>query len=625
MSTPFSSELSQLLENYQLQAAELSQDIKAVLSELDQKLLAHNSSPTQKSSEAFDELKHAHGAALVHFDKHVIDISDSARKLLLGGERPPTEQSSAPLTLNDLGLSQLDDACKQAQYMHGHHELHIDTRRHDGKPLWLKLELEQAADKSWFLLITDETELKLTQARLKYLSTHDELTGLANKNRFIQRSENALSRRSRDRFYRFAILIINFQPKAEEAERHSLHLNDHFLVEIGKRLHRCLRPQDMAAHLSTDDFAILVDDCATEENLQSYIAELEEALDKPMELDGEIAACSPTIGGVLVDSQYQTAEQILQDADSALIFAKKQNHRFYLFDLQLLNENKHISDVETRLRIALKQEHLELHYQPIVNLTSWRTVHLEALLRWNMSKTHTILPAEFINHANKSSVIHSLGQWVVDTACKQLATWQKQVSPLIGMSINISSRQFSSKQLIKDLESSLTAHPLQPDSLKLELAEISLLQEDNKHIEQLNEIRKLNCELLIDDFGCGFSSMNHLHQLPLSTVKIDRSLIAALNSLEDSNAIVKAIIHLAHNLGLSVIAEGVETKGQLESLLAMGCDMAQGFLFSEAKNSENTAELLHKDWQEHVQKKEDDELDRSPPTILTSWLKRRAS
>lgn len=460
------------------------------------------------------------------------------------------------------------------------HWLHITTTHieFDGKSCWLGSAV-------------DISERKMSEARLKFQASHDPLTGLPNRAAFQERVSSGLARASRDRFYKFAVLYINIDRFKIFNDSMGQLFGDQLLLELSKRLSLCLESTSIAARISGDEFAVFLSDIYNEESVASSVEAIQTAITEPINFDGHETNCNASIGVVMANHSYEKPEQILRDASIAMYKAKTGENRGYrFFSTDMREHAKRILQTENELRSAIKNDALSLFYQPIVNLETGDIAYFEALIRWHKSASVIISPLDFIPLAEESGVIIPLGRWVVNEAGKQLQAWQAAGWSDIGMSINVSGKQFHSGHISADVQSMMSRYKLQPNSFKIEITESSMIQNSEIIQDQLQRLKELGCHLLVDDFGTGYSSLSYLHQFPIDCIKIDRSFTANLRQEEETHEIVRAITNLAHNLNLSVVAEGVETKEQAEILKRIGCDHAQGYYFSKPMRAE---EALH--------------------------------
>lgn len=447
----------------------------------------------------------------------------------------------------------------------------------------------------WLASAFDITERKTSEARLKFLASHDQLTGLPNRSRFQERISSALSRASRDRFYKFAVLFINIDRFKVFNDSMGQLFGDQLLLELSKRIRLCLDITGMAARVSGDEFAVFIDDVMNAEGVLSSAKAIQAGISEPFHFENQETVCNASIGMVLADRRYQKPEHILRDASIAMYHAKEnETPSFRFFDPEMHEHAKRIVETESELRVAIRKQTLELYYQPIVRLKDGAVSYFESLIRWNKTSSKVISPLDFIPLAEESGVILPLGRWIVNKAGEQLARWQNEGFPHIGVSVNVSGKQFQSQEISEDVKGLLKEKDIRENSLKIEITESSMIQNSETIQDQLQNLRELGCDLLVDDFGTGYSSLSYLHQFPITCIKIDRSFITTLRQDEDSQEIVRAITNLAHNLRLDVVAEGVETREQAEILKKIGCDYAQGFYISPPLQADDATAFLNK-------------------------------
>ncbi len=472
----------------------------------------------------------------------------------------------------------------------------VEIFTEDGESRWLYITATRSRYSGvpcWLASAFDITERKTSEARLKYQAYHDQLTGLPNRARFADRIEASLSRSSRDQYHRCAVLMINIDRFKVFNDSLGQLFGDQLLLEMSKRLRKSLDTTNMAARISGDEFAVFLDDIREQHEVSVAIKEIQSCIEAPLVMDNHETVCSTSIGAVIAGMHYEKAEHVLRDAGIAMYHAKREVHSSHVFfDRSMHERAQQVLEIETELRLAIRRQTLELYYQPIIDLKTGLPVYFEALIRWRKSPSILVSPADFIPLAEESGVILSLGNWVVDQACERLAAWNELGYGHVGLSINVSGKQFEKAQIADEIADALARHAVAQNRLKVEMTETSMIENSINIREQLQKLRDCGCELLVDDFGTGYSSLSYLHQFPIDCIKIDRSFIANINCEEDSIEIVRAITHLAHNLNLTVVAEGVETESQLEALQTLGCDFAQGYYFAPPLSKEEAEKLL---------------------------------
>ena len=441
---------------------------------------------------------------------------------------------------------------------------------------------------------TDITERKRMEDQLLYDAFHDALTGLPNRALFMDRLKYAILRAKRRKDYLFSVLFLDFDRFKVVNDSLGHMVGDQLLIAIARRLETCLRPSDELARLGGDEFTILLDDIRDVSEATAVAEHIHQALKLPFNLNGYEVFTTASIGIALSATGYDRPEELLRDADTAMYRAKEHGKaRHAVFDTAMYNCAVALLQLETELRWAIERQELQVYYQPIVSLTTGKIVWFEALVRWQHPEQGLISPAEFIPVAEETGLIIPIGQWVLRESCYQLRQWQQQFRshPPLTISVNLSGKQFSQPDLVEQIDQTLKETGLSPGSLKLEITESGIMQNADSAAALLEQLKVLKIQLCIDDFGTGYSSLSRLHQFPINTLKIDRSFVSEMTDNGENAEIVQAIITLAHNLGMDVIAEGIETAEQLAQLRMLQCEHGQGYFFSRPLNSK-TAEML---------------------------------
>jgi EAL domain-containing protein (putative c-di-GMP-specific phosphodiesterase class I) len=317
----------------------------------------------------------------------------------------------------------------------------------------------------------------------------------------------------------------------------------------------------------------------------------------PFPVAGRELLARASIGIAFSDSSVSDADEIIGYADAAMYHAKNQSETAYrLFDRSMIEQNTQRLELGTELANAIRREELTLHFQPIINTTSWLTDGFEALLRWNHPVHGSVSPATFIPIAESNGLILEIGLWVLRAACTQATKWNKQFARDVMVCVNVSMRQLGSIGFVESVASILETTQLEPRLLKLEVTESLLMQSPEETIDLLMQLRATGVSLAIDDFGTGYSSLSYLHQMPLDVLKIDRSFVSQMCESQKHLAIVRTIVGLANSLSLRVVAEGVESAEQASLLTELGCDFLQGFLYSKAVSSSVATALIQSKW-----------------------------
>jgi diguanylate cyclase (GGDEF)-like protein/PAS domain S-box-containing protein len=426
----------------------------------------------------------------------------------------------------------------------------------------------------------DITDRKQAEARIEFLAHHDALTGLPNRVLLRDRFEHALamSERSHSRVAMLFLDLDNFKVVNDTMGHAS---GDQLLLEVVKRLSRCMRESDTISRQGGDEFILLLNDIPDQETVERIAGEILERLAEPVEINGHMLNASGSIGIVIYPEDGRDFDGLLQKADTAMYNAKNAGRNTYRFfdDQMNLQAHEHLL-LQNRLHQALFRAEFYLHYQPQLEIDSGKVIGVEALLRWNNPELGEVVPARFIPVAEDCGLIVPIGAWVMEEACRQAQSWRQAGWPDLTMAVNLSALQFRRPGLIETVAGALERSGLPPHLLELELTESILLQDAENNLDTVRQLKALGVRLSIDDFGTGYSSLSYLKRFAVDKLKIDRSFVRDIGTDPDDAAIVRAVIQLARSLRLGIIAEGVETQEQLAFLREEGCQEAQGFLFS---------------------------------------------
>ena len=423
-------------------------------------------------------------------------------------------------------------------------------------------------------------QLEEVNAQLQHVAMHDALSGLPNRLLLADRLSQAIAQAERHQ-NRFAVFVVDLD--RFKAINDSLgHLaGDAMLKEVARRLASVLRKADTLARLGGDEFVLVLNEIASAQDVETIAGRVLADIARPVKLSDLELHTSASIGISLFPADGTDAETLLQHADAAMYHAKKNGRNTYqLFVLAMNAFAKDRLELENGLRRALVQGEFVLHYQPKVDVRDGGIDSAEALIRWQHPTRGLTGPLDFIPLAEESGLILPIGEWVLREACRQACAWQTAGLRPLRVAVNLSAQQFRQKNLVAVVRSALNAARLEPRYLELELTESAVMQDAEQSIETLRQLSALGVRISVDDFGTGYSSLSYLRRLPLDRLKIDRAFIREVATSRDDAAIVRAIVSLAHNLHLKVIAEGVETPEQLAFLLELGCDQYQGYHFS---------------------------------------------
>ena len=427
-------------------------------------------------------------------------------------------------------------------------------------------------------------ELEESREHFRHAAFHDALTGLPNRALFTDHLRVALRRTQQNEKYQFCVLFLDLDRFKNINDSLGHPYGDELLILVARRLESCIRHTDVVARFGGDEFAILLDALQDPSEALVIAEKVQQVISTPFKLASHEAITTASIGVALSDARYAEAEDLIRDADTAMYRAKDQGKAGYeIFDTAMHTRAVTLLRMETDLRRALEKQELCVYYQPIISIASEELYGFEALVRWHHPERGLIYPDDFVSLAEETGLILALGLQVLREACSQLRVWQQR-SPAnrdLVMSVNISGKQLAQPDLSERVEEVLRETELNPRYLKLEITESVVMENPEVATVTLGKLRALGVRLSIDDFGTGYSSLSYLNRFPVDALKIDRSFVTSMNNADENLQIVKTIITLANNLGMHVIAEGVETEEQLNQLRLLKCQYAQGYYFSQ--------------------------------------------
>ncbi len=442
--------------------------------------------------------------------------------------------------------------------------------------------------------IIDITDSKGAEQQLLHNAFHDVLTGLPNRALFMDRLKRSLNRAKYRPDYLFAALFLDLDRFKVINDSLGHQVGDELLIGIARRLEKCMRPGDMIARLGGDEFAVIIDNLKSSDDAIQAADRLHQEMTVPYLLSGREVYASASIGVALSQSHHENAQDFLRAADTAMYHAKSRGRGCVeLFDTEMHARALGQLQIETDLRRALQREEFRIFYQPIVSTESRQVRGFEALVRWEHPEQGLLSPIRFMQVAEETGLVVPLDQWVLRDSCRQLREWQQEfpMNPLLSVSVNLSGKQFAHPDLCDKVRAILDETGIIPLSVKLEITESSLVENPDAAAQILRQLKELGVRISLDDFGTGYSSLSYLHRFPIDVLKIDRSFVNRM-SVSKNSEIVRTIITLAINLGMEVIAEGVETEEQVAQLASMHCDYVQGYLFSPPMPSTAVHELL---------------------------------
>ncbi len=444
-----------------------------------------------------------------------------------------------------------------------------------------------------FIFYENISQRKIFEKRLEHQAFHDVLTGVPNRTFFEQRVLMALKRQTKDPDFQFAVMLIALDRFKSVNDTLGHQAGDILLKMVCERLHDCLRESDLLARLGGDEFVILLSGFHDKYQVARIASRLQKSVECPFHILGTEVNISSSIGIVMDTKNYQVPNELFRDADLAMYHAKDAGRgQFKIFTSQMHETLMETMTIEQELRRAVKKTQFILHYQPILRLDPLKVEGFEVLVRWEHPVRGLVPPSEFVPIAEEAGLILPMGRWIFQTACRTLAKWRDSFGLSVTLNINISVKEFIQPDFVEEILSIVKEYNLKPENIKLEFTESILIENHEWVVEKLNHLKSNGFILSLDDFGTGYSSLAYLSQFPFDQVKIDRSFIWQMEVQEQSREIVLSILSLCRRLGITCLAEGVETESQLGFLKENLCDCVQGFYYSKPMPEENVLTFL---------------------------------
>lgn len=436
--------------------------------------------------------------------------------------------------------------------------------------------------------------LQESHENFRHAAYHDALTGLPNRNYFIDNLKLLLQESREKRDLNFAILLLDLNrfKTINDSLGHSM--GDRLIKNVAKRLSQMVREDDMVARFSGDKFGIILTDLLMNDEATAFAERMMHRIAEPYTLDGRQVFTNVKVGIAFGNAKYVEAEDILRDADIAMYYAKDNGENFIIFDQKMHIRAVTRLQLETDLRFAIERKEFELYYQPIIGLETASLVGFEALVRWNHPQRGLVPPDEFIPISESTGLIVPMTIQILNSACTQVAKWQDR-SPSgrpLSVAVNLSGKHFAHPDLVDQINTVLRETGIDPGCLKLELTESAVMENAETAIQMLKEIKKTGVQISIDDFGTGYSSLSYLHRFPIDLLKVDRSFVSAMEDNSENGEIVRTVIALAKALNLKVVAEGIESVHQFHQLRILGCEYGQGYLFAKPLPVSDVEKLL---------------------------------
>lgn len=537
---------------------------------------------------------------LVHLDRndHIIFVNKRFCQMTGYREEELLGQNASALLLDEEGRKIVAKA-NQRRRRGISEDYELQLRTCQGKIIWSLVGAVPTLDAGGKVIgsmsvHTDITERKRAEEQLIHNALHDALTGLPNRALFLEHLRRAIGHSPR-RKKTFAVLFLDFDGFKLINDSLGHMEGDSLLKMIARRLGSLLRGDDVVARLGGDEFTILLDDLTDSKDAFFVVERIQDILKEPFILSGREVFISASIGIALRDAKYKTPEEMLRDADIAMYRAKSSGKgRHEIFNQAMHEQVSNRLRLETELRLALERGEFRVFYQPIMQIATNQLIGFEALVRWFHPQRGQIMPGEFIPIVEETGLIVPLGEWILRESCRQVREWQRRFPARsdLTISVNLSCKQFMQFDLVERIADILRKTGLEARFLRLEVTESHVMENSDMAITIMNRLRDLGVQISIDDFGTGYSSLSYLQRLPINYLKIDRSFINLMNANHENGEIVRAIVMLAKNLNMKVIAEGIETEEQALKLINLDCQFGQGYFYSKPTDAIQAEDIL---------------------------------
>jgi diguanylate cyclase (GGDEF)-like protein len=457
-----------------------------------------------------------------------------------------------------------------------------------GRPQSGEIELLQNASNLLALTI----EHRQITEKLAHQAEHDALTNLPNRLLFQDRLQQAITSAQR-RGEQVAVLFLDLDGFKHVNDTLGHAGGDILLQQVARRLEKSMRRSDTVARVGGDEFTVMLPDVKHPDDTVIIAQKIIDAIKEPFDILAHEIYVTTSVGIAVYPQDSNDTNELQRQADAAMYKAKNCGKNCYAFFEEAIGQElQERLELKTQLRRAFENREFELYYQPQINLASGHVVSLEALIRWRHPKLGMVLPLSFIPAAEESGIILKIGAWVVDEACRQLALWRQDEIHMNRITVNISALQFGQQEFFQIIKKTLETHNIQPQYLELEITESVMVRNIEESVRQMTRLKNLGVSIALDDFGTGYSSLSYLQKLPVSTLKIDRSFVQGIETRNETQLLVQAVVTLATGLGLTVTAEGIETEAELKTLKQLGCHLAQGYYLAEPMHASGTARFL---------------------------------